>query len=73
MPNVETKSGNTLHGPMTWIASDVYIGKALEAYGQYSMHETAVFKNFVPPGSTALDVGANIGVFTIALARFATP
>ena len=73
MPNFETKSGNTLHGPMTWIASDVFIGRSLEAYGQYSAHETVLFQAFIAPGSTVLDVGANIGVFTVALARLVTP
>jgi FkbM family methyltransferase len=73
MSNFQAKSGNTLHGPMTWIASDVFIGRSLEAYGQYSAYETVLFQHFVVPGATVLDVGANIGVFTVALVRMATP
>lgn len=69
----DTKTANTLHGPMTWIASDVYIGKSLEVYGQFSASETDLFQNFIRPGFTVLDVGANIGVFTVALARLVTP
>ncbi|MBT7772019.1 MAG: FkbM family methyltransferase, partial [Rhodospirillales bacterium] len=61
------------HGPMSWIASDAYIGKSLELYGEYSASETTLFQHFVQPASTVLDVGANIGVFTIALARLVTP
>jgi FkbM family methyltransferase len=73
MPKFKTKSGNTLHGPMTWIASDIYIGKSLEIYGQFSASETHLFQHFIQPGFTVLDVGANIGVFTVALARLVTP
>jgi FkbM family methyltransferase len=73
MPQFQTKSGNTLHGPMTWIASDIYIGKSLETYGQFSASETHLFQHFIQPGFTVLDVGANIGVFTVALARMVTP
>jgi FkbM family methyltransferase len=73
MPNFKTKFGNTLHGPMTWIASDIYIGKSLETYGQFSASETHLFQHFIKPGFTVLDVGANIGVFTLAFARMVTP
>ena len=73
MSKIETRSGNTLHGPMTWIASDQYIGPSLELYGQFSAGESSLFQHFVKPGSTALDIGANIGVFTVALSRCATP
>ena len=58
---------------MTWLASDQYIGPSLELYGQFSSGESSLFQHFVKPGSTALDIGANIGVFTVALCRCATP
>ena len=48
--------------------SGPYIGKCFELYGQYSEAEVRVFRAFVRPGDTAIDVGANIGDLTLPLA-----
>jgi FkbM family methyltransferase len=44
-----------------------YIGKCFDLYGQYSESEVAMMRNFLKPGYTVIDVGANIGDLTIPL------
>lgn len=39
--------------------------------GQYDDHEIALLSSLITPGSAVLDVGANVGFFTIPLARAA--
>jgi FkbM family methyltransferase len=48
-----------------------FIGKCFELYGQYSESEVTVFRSFIKPGDTALDIGANIGDLTVPMSRFA--
>ena len=50
--------------------SGPYIGKCFELYGQYSESEVSVFRGFVKPGDTALDIGANIGSLTVPMSHF---
>ena len=46
-----------------------FIGKCFDLYGQYSESEVALMRVFLREGSTAIDVGANIGDLTLPLAR----
>jgi len=46
-----------------------YIGKCFELYGEYSEAEVALMRQFIRPGDTVLDVGANIGDLTLPLAQ----
>lgn len=48
---------------------DTYIGESLRLYGEYSFGEQVLFKRIVQPGSTVVEVGANIGVHTVELSR----
>lgn len=48
-----------------------YIGKCFELYGQYSEAEVHVIRNFVGPGDTVIDVGANIGDLTLPMSQCA--
>jgi FkbM family methyltransferase len=41
--------------------------------GTYEPELTALLERYLPPGGTFLDVGANIGVFTLTAARIAGP
>jgi hypothetical protein len=50
-----------------------YIGKCFELYGEYSESEVSVFRAFLRPGDTALDIGANIGDLTLPMARIVGP
>jgi len=64
-------------GPLTlkrckygWMLfSGPYIGKCFDLYGQYSESEVAMMRAFLSEGSTAIDVGANIGDLTVPLAQ----
>ena len=60
-------------GAMIYTVSDSYIGRALDKYGEISRDEVLFLAQLTRPGMTVLEVGANIGVFTVALARFVRP
>lgn len=60
-------------GLMVFNRNDIYIGRSLDLYGEYSESEAEVFRKIVRPGMTALDIGANIGVFTVMLAKAVGP
>ncbi|MDG2284030.1 MAG: FkbM family methyltransferase, partial [Alphaproteobacteria bacterium] len=48
-------------------AQDRYIRPAIKITGEYSGGEIDLYQALLNPGDTALDVGANISVFTIAM------
>ncbi|MEO7326052.1 MAG: FkbM family methyltransferase [Dokdonella sp.] len=48
---------------------DSLIGGAVQALGDYEPHVLPLFVETVPIGGTVLDVGANIGIFTLSAAR----
>lgn len=50
--------------------NDSFIGRALDKYGEIFRGEAWVFSQLVRPNMTAVEVGANIGVLTVPLARF---
>jgi FkbM family methyltransferase len=54
---------------MLYIANDLYVGRALDLYGEYSEGEVELFRRVVQPGSVIVEVGANIGPHTVFLAR----
>jgi FkbM family methyltransferase len=61
------------HGYVLYNRNDTVIGRSIETYGEYFESEIGVFRRFVGAGDVALDVGANIGTHTLALARLAGP
>ncbi|SKB37856.1 FkbM family methyltransferase [Malaciobacter marinus] len=52
--------------------NDIYIGKSMENYGEYSSFETNLFEDFCLSGDTVIEVGSNIGVHTQELASMVT-
>jgi FkbM family methyltransferase len=52
---------------------DIYIGKAIEIYGEYGGLEGAFLKRLINPGDTVVEIGANIGSHTVGLARAVGP
>lgn len=61
------------HGLMLFHGNDRYIGRSLDVYGEYSEHEVELFRYVLRPGMTAIDVGANIGAFTLPMAKAVAP
>src|SRR5882672_8881146 len=68
--NVLTESR---HGLMLYNRYDIYIGRSLELYGEWSHGEIALFEQVLQSGMVAIDAGANIGTHTLALARAVGP
>lgn len=60
-------------GPMLYNRHDIYVGASLRKYGEFSPGEAALFAQLVGPGDLAVEVGANIGVHTLALSRLVGP
>ncbi|MCK9988202.1 MAG: hypothetical protein AzoDbin1_04674 [Azoarcus sp.] len=56
-------------GIVTMPLFDRYITLSLLLYGEYSPREAALLSSWLRPGDTAVDVGANLGTLTLAMAR----
>ncbi|MCU0517365.1 MAG: FkbM family methyltransferase [Oscillatoria sp. Prado101] len=57
------------YGVMIYNANDIYIGRSLDLYGEYSEGEVELFKQILRPGDVAVDAGANIGAHTVYFAQ----
>jgi FkbM family methyltransferase len=69
----DLKRYETRDGPMLGFASDVYISRSLELYGEYCPSEREMLVQLLKPGRVAVEIGANIGSHTVALARACAP
>ena len=69
----ELRLTNTRHGLMLYPANDFYIGRCLEAYGEYCPDEGDTFRQILKPGYVVLEAGANIGAHTVHLSRIVGP
>jgi FkbM family methyltransferase len=58
---------------MIYNVNDIYIGRSLDLYGEYSQGETDLFLQFLRPGMAVVEVGANIGAHTVPLAQAVWP
>lgn len=61
------KKAYTRYGAMNFLDNDVYIGRSLEKYGEYSADEVEFLLDLVDENACAVDVGANIGCMTLPL------
>jgi FkbM family methyltransferase len=59
----------TRHGYFLYNINDKYIGKSIDLYGEYSEYETRLFNQLIKPDDWVLDVGANLGAFTLTFAN----
>jgi FkbM family methyltransferase len=57
------------YGYMMFNRLDEYIGQSLEQYGEYNGAEGDFLCGLLSPGQTVVEVGANIGTHTTALAK----
>lgn len=65
----DTIIGQCRHGLMMYSKYDKVIGGALTRYGEFAESENRLMARFLKTGSVALDVGANVGTVTMALAN----
>jgi FkbM family methyltransferase len=61
------------YGKMLYNVHDVYIGRSLDLYGEFSEGEIDVFRSIVKLGDVVVEVGANIGTHTLFFARQVGP
>ncbi len=57
------------YGRMFVHEHQAYISESLIAYGEYSEGEVTLFRALLRPGDVVIEVGANIGAHTVALAK----
>jgi FkbM family methyltransferase len=60
-------------GLMLYYASDQYVGRPLDLYGEAHGIELDFLGQAVKPGQTVVDLGANIGAHALAFARMTGP
>jgi FkbM family methyltransferase len=73
LPNLLGNTGHhrlvrARHGYVLYNANDTVVGRSIETYGEYYESEVEVFRQLCRPGDIVCDIGANIGVHTLALA-----
>ncbi|HLQ46082.1 MAG TPA: FkbM family methyltransferase, partial [Planctomycetaceae bacterium] len=57
------------HGLMLFNRHDMYIGRSIELYGEFSEGEVDLFRQVLRPGNVVIEAGANIGAHTLPLAK----
>jgi FkbM family methyltransferase len=63
----------TEHGYLLYNRNDIYIGRAIEKYGEYSALEMVLFEDLCSAGNAVVEVGANIGAHTVGFSRLVGP
>lgn len=59
------------HGLVLYRTNDMYVGKSLNHYGEFSVGESELFRSIITPDMMVIDAGANIGVHTLEMSRMA--
>jgi FkbM family methyltransferase len=57
------------YGFMVYHRYDVYVGRSLDLYGEFSHGEVELFERLLRAGDVVAEVGANIGAHTLRLAQ----
>jgi hypothetical protein len=69
LSNGSLRIKRTRHGLLAYNINDIYIGRSLELYGEWSPDEASLLPQFANAGSVVVDVGANIGAITVVLSQ----
>jgi FkbM family methyltransferase len=65
---VQSRHGYLLHN-----VHDIYIGRSIATYGEYSEGEVGLFAQICGPGDLVVEAGSNIGAHTVPLAQMVSP
>mmetsp|Transcript_35188 Transcript_35188/g.74333 ORF Transcript_35188/g.74333 Transcript_35188/m.74333 type:complete len:326 (-) Transcript_35188:708-1685(-) len=57
------------HGTFLINKKDSWVGRSLDVYGEWAQSEVALLSGFIKEGDIVADVGANIGSFTVPMAK----
>lgn len=57
------------YGVMAYLPHDLYIGRSLDLYGEFSQSEVDLYRRIVKKGDVIVEAGAHIGSLTVPLAR----
>ena len=55
------------HGTILYNKNDIYIGKSIEKYGEFSYLEAKIFEQICKAGDVVIEVGANIGAHILSI------
>ena len=72
-PNSFHRLKRCRHGHFLYNVNDLYIGKSLDLYGEFSELELHLLGQWIRPGDVVLDVGANVGTHCVFFARQVGP
>jgi FkbM family methyltransferase len=61
------------HGTMLFNFNDIYIGRSLDLYGEWTEGEVELFQQLIYPGNHVVEAGSNIGAHTLFLANAVGP
>ena len=61
------------HGLFAYNKNDVFIGRALDLYGEWCEGELSLFGQILRPGHVVVDAGAHLGTHTVFFARCVAP
>lgn len=74
---IETDGFNALikgrYGYYLYNKNDIYVGRAIDKYGEFSEGEAKLFKQICKPGFIVVEIGANIGTHTVLLSQLVGP
>src|SRR6266550_3233530 len=69
MRDIKVILGDTINGPMLYLQNDIYVGRSLDLYGEFSKGEQEFFAFAAQKGGAAIDVGANLGAHSMLMAQ----
>jgi hypothetical protein len=73
-PGSQSRITDTRYGPVLFNVNDLYVGRSLKMYGEWSGLETSeVYVNEIKHGNVVLDVGANIGSMAMVFSHLVGP
>ncbi|MBI3513296.1 MAG: FkbM family methyltransferase [Proteobacteria bacterium] len=61
------------HGTFSYLPNDMFVGRSLDLYGEFSEHETMLFQQLLRPGAVVVEAGANLGALTVPIAKAVGP